>query len=452
MLLKKYEDRYLFCVIFCTLTTLININNNNMFEMRIPVLFLLLVCASFVSSQELARFTVKPVEGAGVSLVAIPLDAIVFNTDQGRLAVFDSADPEIEIESQLETGVLPKLWIRFDNGKGEKSFILKMVAGDNEQNIIPSVETIENKSILRLGGNPVLSYNHADVLPPDGADMNYRRSAFIHPLWSPGGAVLTNIQPDDHLHHYGIWNPWTRTTIDHGGNQYNVDFWNLGQGEGRVQFKGYLGTEKGPVYAGLKALHEHVSYVMEEEGKELLAVNEVWDVRTWKPGVKNVYVVDLTTTLNTPLPNGIMFNEYRYGGGIGYRATEKWQRHNSRVLTSEGKTRINTDATNARWCIIEGETDTDKGQSGILFLSHPANRMHPEPMRMWDENAAGGTGQIFFQFTPIRHSDWKIEPATSYTLKYRMVVYDGEMTAEEAEQYWKAFAVSPVVRFHSSGW
>ena len=415
--------------------------------MRKTLMFLLITCSTFAFSQELARFSISPVPGAGVSYMAIPLDGIRFNTDHGRLAIYEAGQPENEIPSQLEPGLNPKLWLMFDNNLGEKNYVLKMVGNQPEKPRNLTAELTDRVTILKRDDRPVLHYHHEDIPAPEGAEERFRRSALIHPLKSPGGAVLTNIQPPDHLHHYGIWNPWTRTTIDDGDDEYTVDFWNLGGGQGRVQFGGYIGREQGPLYAGLKALHEHVSYVGMDEGEEKLAINEVWDVRVWETGSENVNIVDLTTTLNSPLPNGILFNQYRYGGGIGYRATEKWQRDNSRVLTSEGKTRNETDASTARWCIIEGETEVEQGVSGVLFLSHPVNRMHPEPMRMWNEDAAGGTGQIFFQFTPIRHNEWKIEPGKSYTLRYRMIAYDGEMKTEDAEKYWQAFASSPLIRF-----
>jgi len=48
--------------------------------------------------------------------------------------------------------------------------------------------------------------------------------------------------------------------------------------------------------------------------------------------------------------------------------------------------------------------------------------MHPEPMRVWPIDANGGRGDMFFEFTPIRYQDWKIEPYQNYTLRYRMIV------------------------------
>ena len=286
-----------------------------------------------------------------------------------------------------------------------------------------------------------MTYVHAEVFPPEGVDAKFRRSAFIHPLWSPEGEVLTRIQPPDHYHHYGIWNPWTKTTIS--GRE--VDFWNLYKGQGTVKFGGYLNAVQGPVYAGFAVFQEHVFFA--ERGREKVAMNEVWDVRVWESADKAISVVDLTSTLNTPLPEGIMLDAYRYGGGIGFRATEKWHKDNCSVLTSEGKSRAEADGSNARWCIVEGESSGKSGRSGILFLSHPSNRMHPEPMRVWPLDGNGGRGDMFFEFCPIRHNDWQLLPGNNYTLKYRMVVFDGKMTPEEAEKHWKAFATAPGVVF-----
>ena len=40
---------------------------------------------------------------------------------------------------------------------------------------------------------------------------------------------------------------------------------------------------------------------------------------------------------------------------------------------------------------------------------------------------------MFFEFCPIRHVEWKIESKKEYSLNYRMLIFDGEMTAEQAE-------------------
>ncbi len=185
------------------------------------------------------------------------------------------------------------------------------------------------------------------------------------------------------------------------------------------------------------AAQEHIWF--KEDGSEGVAINEDFEVKIHDEK-KDSYQVDLSMTLSTPLETGITLEAYRYGGGIGFRATEKWHTSNSTVLTSEGKTRVDADGTGARWTIIEGASSVAQGRSGILFLSHPGNRAHPEPMRMWPPETNDGIGNVFFEFCPIRHKEWVLEPGQTYTLKYRLVVFDGTMDAETADNYWKLFS------------
>ena len=409
--------------------------------MRTLLILILAIVFQYVEAQDLGRFTVTPHKGAGIAPAAVSLDGLNYNTDKGRVALFEAGAGQLkEVPSQVEPGATAKLWFLFDNSGPEKSYVIRRVESPEIQSPGVSLQQTEQGITLLLKDKPVLNYNHVEVYPPEGVDYKYRRAAFIHPLWSPAGEVLTSIQPPDHYHHYGIWNPWTKTTID--GRE--VDFWNLAKGQGTVKFGGYLSAVRGAVFSAFKVLQEHIFFV--ERGREKIAMNEVWDVRVWDPGTPGVFLVDLTSTLNTPLPSGITLDAYRYGGGVGYRATGRWHKDNCTVLTSEGKDRAGADGTSARWCIVEGESDATQGRSGILFLSHPANRMHPEPMRVWPLNGNSGRGDLFFEFCPIRHQDWVLKPGTDYTLRYRMVVFDGKMTREEAEKYWQSFAVAPLIR------
>lgn len=283
-----------------------------------------------------------------------------------------------------------------------------------------------------IGNQRVLTYQTATADVPEGIKSEFKKSGFIHPLTSPSGQILTRIQPPDHYHHYGIWGPWTRATI----NGREVDFWNLGDGKGRVDFSHVISKKQAGGATELNVRQNHLDLKAPEA--ERLAISEDLRIKV-KPADKGRYMVDYTTTISTTLENGILLDDYRYGGGIGFRATELWNPSNSTVLTSEGKDRVEADGTNAKWIIVKGKTADKSGQSGILFMSHNTNKSHPEPLRVWPENSNGGKENVFIEFCPIRHESWEILPNNRYTLKYRLVVFDGELSAEEAEAYWRAF-------------
>lgn len=303
------------------------------------------------------------------------------------------------------------------------------------------IRVTRNEGNLRVsnGAIPMLTYRYGMTYPPRGVDSVFGKSGYIHPLLSPSGDTLTRIQAPDHYHHYGIWGPWTHTQID--GER--IDFWNLAEGQGTVLFKDFNDAFSGKVFGGFNAHQEHINLRATEEKR--VALNENLEVKVWDLGRPDRYMVDYTSSFSTPLKSGILFEEYRYGGGIGMRFTERWHKDNSAVLTSEGKDRLTADGTNARWCMVMGEAADGKGTNGVLFLSYPENRSHPEPMRVWPVDANEGRGDMFFEFCPIRHEEWKIEPNTTYNLKYRMVVFEGTLSAEEAEAYWKSFAERPII-------
>jgi hypothetical protein len=410
--------------------------------MKNILIILSLFITTCLSAQEVKQFTLLVNEERIDAPVSVALDGIDYNTDKGNLVLYEiSGNNETLVPSQIEPGHSARLWFIM-NGvtakNSKRSFILKQEAGDGQAATEVMLKKLPMDLSITSGEKPVLSYRYEMTFPPEGINPLYKRSGFIHPLVSPGGEVLSRIQAPDHYHHYGIWGPWTLTHID----DREVDFWNLAKGEGTVRFAAFLSETEGPIFSGFKALQQHIDFGA--IGEDQVAMNEILDVRTWNAG-KNVWIVDYTTSLNSPLPNGIMLDAYRYGGGIGFRATEKWHKDNCTVLTSEGKTRIDADGSNARWCIVEGESAAAEGRSGILFLSHPSNRMHPEPMRVWPLDANEGRGDMYFEFVPIRHVDWKLDTRKDYTLKYRMVIFDGKMDAKTAEMYWNSFADMPQI-------
>lgn len=385
------------------------------------------------SAQLIARLTIPEIHGKISAPVCIDIDNLTSLSDSMLSLVEVRGGKKIPVPFQVEHGYHRFLWWM---AAGNQSFPNQALVFELSKNTKPKQQTgvlsaVKKDGALLLSdnGKPLLQYNFKEVYPPKGIDTVYKRSGFIHPLWSPEGNILTRINPPDHYHHVGIWNPWTKVLFE--GKV--VDFWNLNKKEGTVRFSKFIGKEEGPVYAGFKALQEHV--VLNDPAGEKTALNEVWDIRAY-PLSNNFWICDFTSILNCATASPVLLEEYRYGG-FGFRATEAWNDNNSKILTSEGKTRKDADASNARWCMIDG--DIKNGHSGILFMSFPANFNYPEPMRVWPEKM-NGRGDVFFSFSPTRNTDWSLVPNKSYVLKYRMLMYEGTITPEQAEEAWQSFA------------
>lgn len=400
-----------------------------------------------LSAQVIARLTV---EAGGQDRkntpVSVNLDEITFLNDSVLQFSEIKRGGKVPVAFQVENSPHGRFlwWVMQGETPSGKERVYELSSGNGRAaetggNITSSLE--DGGLVIRSGDKSVLRYQYETMYPPEGIDTAFKRSGFIHPLWSPEGKVLTTVQPRDHYHHYGIWNPWTHTEF----RGDTIDFWNLSQRQGTVRFAGFTSTESGPVYGGFRARQEHVAYPYGED--KTVALNEVWDVRVFNLR-DGVWLWDFTTELNCATTDPVTLLEYRYAG-FGFRATEQWTNQNSSVLTSEGNTRKNADGTTAKWCIMKGETDGS--DAGILFMSYPANYNFPEPLRIWPENANGGRGDMFFNFAPTKNMDWKLEPGKTYVLRYRMLVFDGDLSAEQAEQTWQAFAHPPQVSVEKSG-
>ncbi|MDR1103438.1 MAG: PmoA family protein, partial [Tannerella sp.] len=144
----------------------------------------------------------------------------------------DGRDAKVPSQTVKTEGKTVLYWILTGDTKAGdiRTFVARPVEKQPVRNVM-EVEDTQKALVLKKDGKPVLQYNYTYVEPPAGVDAIFRRSGFIHPAWSPAGNVLTNIQPADHYHHFGIWNPWTHVVYD--GKRY--DLWNLGDRQGTVR-------------------------------------------------------------------------------------------------------------------------------------------------------------------------------------------------------------------------
>lgn len=293
--------------------------------------------------------------------------------------------------------------------------------------------TLDTLLTVARGQQPLLTYQFRTVYPPVEQDSSYRRSGFIHPLHTLKGQRLTRIQPPDHYHHYGIWNPWTHTLFE----QDTIDFWNLHKRTGTVRFVEFTAQHETAEQVQYTALHHHIAF--KRDGSEKVALCEWQTVSVHVPeGTSDSYYwVDISIAMRCATSSPVRLLQYRYGG-LAWRATEFWDATNSSVLTSAGNLRDNTDGSRARWCMVQGELPQG-AHGGMAILSHPGNYNHPEPLRIWDSKANRGKENLFINFSPTKDRDWLLEPDRTYVLNYRLIIFDGNRDATDIDRYWSQF-------------
>src|SRR4030043_256395 len=388
-------------------------------------------------SQKVASLEVNLMKSAyGLNLpVSINLDDVTYLSDT-LLVLYEIKDKgKTTVPFQIEPGNPRRLtWmVTTGTGQGEKH-TYELVEGSPTLSEAIKASVNDGALVIHAGARNLLQYYFKTVYPPKSVDTAYKRSGFIHPLWSPHGQVLTRIQPRDHYHHYGIWNPWTHVAYE--GD--TIDFWNINSKQGTVRFADFVSVENGAVFSEFGALHDHV--VFKKGGGEKIAMKELQSVRVYPPrGNQDFFIVDFNIQLNCAGESPVKLLEYRYAG-LGWRTTEKWDNKNSMVLTSEGKTRKDADGSKAKWCIVQGEID--EYYAGVVMMSYPTNYNFPEPLRIWPENQYN-RGDMFANFCPTKDMDWLLMPRQKYVLKYRFLVYNGKVEKEKAESAWFYFANPP---------
>jgi len=444
---------------------------------------MVLACACAVQAAPVAKLTVSAgkadrvdtmacavLEGVGELPKSVRLEKLSANGAAGRKAT----------PCQLEPGQPAKLWFIL-NGKtpagSQRTFELVEGEPATSEQGVEIKKDAANLDVL-CGGKKVLQYHHAPVAPPPGADKSYTRSAYIHPLWSPSGMVMTEDSPKDHLHHKGIWNPWTHTRFE----GVDVDFWNLKALQGTVRFVEFVSTTSGPVFGGFAARQDHVvlsgafkpkpppakkapakgdakkagpakpaatpapepaAAPVEPSGgfKEKVALKEVWDVRVYNVGGsgKDLWLFDIVSTQTCASSSPLVQLRYHYGG-MGFRGARQWKGEDASVLTSEGVSRGKTNATRVRWCDSAGAIDGK--WSGLVMMSHPSNFRHPEPIRTWDD----AKQNLFCCFAPEQLGDFTMEPGQTYVFRYRFYAHEGKLDVAAANRLWQDFADPPSVK------
>ena len=287
---------------------------------------------------------------------------------------------------------------------------------------------------LTIDGRPVLTYQaEPGDLPRPGIKPIFKRGGFIHPLFTPGGLLVTDSYATNHLHQHGIWSAWTRTKFD--GRE--PDFWNMGEGKATVEFVSLDASWSGVVHAGFRARHRQVDLT---SGKPVPAINESWELKLYRvgSGVRPCWLFDLTIRQQCAANIPLELPRYHYGG-LGYRGHEQWNgATNTLFVTSEGiSDRIKSNESRARWCDVGGLVDGKR--AGTAILNHPDNFRAPQPMRTHPT-------EPFFCYAPSQLGDWSIKPGDNYVARHRFVVHDGAPDPADLHRIWNDYASPPNVR------
>ena len=280
---------------------------------------------------------------------------------------------------------------------------------------------------MRHGDRIVFRYNTAPVASPDYGPIQ-RRDAYIHPAYSPSGALVTGDFSKFHPHHRGIFFAYAKAK----SGDHALDFWNIHTDKGKIRHDGMITESVGPVAARFSVKHRW------EDKAGVVVLRERWDVEAFDIPGTPYWLFDLTVTQHA---EGVPFEvlPYRYGG-IAYRGPDPFVKGPIDVLTAEGRHRVDGNLKPTRWVDLTGPVADGSGvYAGAMIADHPANPNHPTVARIHP------TTLPFFSFVPASDQPVTIGIESPTVFRYRIMIHDGRPHADRDEQVWRDFAEPPKV-------
>lgn len=288
------------------------------------------------------------------------------------------------------------------------------------------VQAVETGGILTMlvGEKEALRYALSERRPADSLPAYYRRSGFLHPVFSPAGVVVTDDFPAGHTHQHGIFMAWVNTLF----RGAKTDFWNQQNETGTVEHLALDTLISGPVFAEavVRLSHRALAFgpVLEER----------WAIRLFRSDDPFLWEIDSRQVNITEDTLHVL--DYHYGG-MGIRGSRAWNPDDkahfydtARVLTAAGDTRLAANHTHPGWVALYGNTPS--GMAGIAVMGHPENFRHPQAVRVHPE-------MPYFCFAPMVDGSFDLAPEAPYRSRYRFIVFDGPPDEEALRLFYRDF-------------
>jgi hypothetical protein len=256
---------------------------------------------------------------------------------------------------------------------------------------------------------------------------DHPRKPHLHPVATPAGFVLTEVEPVDHPWQRGIW--FAVKFVD-GDN-----FWEEGDpaGWGIQQHEGPPAADEGDgrtVSGTLAWVRPDGHTVALREHRHLEHVNLG----------SGAYAIDWETVLEAPPGAPAVLDRTPYNGlwggysGLAFRGRSTWT--GTRLLVDDGSIHDRLAPHRSRWC------DLSNDEAGICVLDHPANPSHPVPFYAscpaglgYGDGWANTLYPAFLWDGPVA-----LHPGAPLRFRYRLVVHDGAWDHPTADAAWHAYA------------
>jgi Methane oxygenase PmoA len=284
---------------------------------------------------------------------------------------------------------------------------------------------------VTLRGKPVLEYVKTERPVPKGIEPHFRRSGYIHPVYTPAGQEISGDFPADHAHQHALFFAWTMAEFD--GKK--VDFWNQAKDRGKIEFREVVKLKREERQVSFSVKH---AFTVGAGDKCVDALHEFWTV-TVHLTPQDHFLFDLESVQECATSKPLNVPQYHYGG-MSFRGNYEWLKekddHNIQpgdvvYLTSEGKDRWKGNHTRPNWVAFSGKIE-GQDASAAVFCS-PKNFRAPQHVRIHPNKP-------YFCFAPMVEGPFAITPGEKYTSHYRFLVTSNAADPELIAKHWKQYS------------
>lgn len=277
-----------------------------------------------------------------------------------------------------------------------------------ESTILKAVHNEEAETIS------ILRENTSDTLLVQNAQEQIR--PFIHPIVAPDGdGVLTEYRPGHHTHQTGLY--WGLKRVN------ERDFFAECCKPGTV---GYYQKVSADVIreTGEEVKWQTVYDLLNEEGNTILTETHTWSMR--EEGDK--YLIDLVWQGNAK--RDVTIGEF-FVGGLFLRMLW-YEGINGEVVNASGQSNQEAEHQRSIWNDVGIQVNGRDDLAHIAMFDHPDNSGFPIPWRVDHQLGVGPSRQIM--------GDWSLDERQTEVIRYRVVVYTGELDPVNLTRLWTEFA------------
>jgi hypothetical protein len=237
----------------------------------------------------------------------------------------------------------------------------------------------------------------------------------------------------DHVHHRSFWVAF--------GIVNGVNLWAEEPGSGRTVHRAFEAIESGPVFGRIRSLNDWVG----PDGRRLM--EDVRELRVYDVG-PFLRMLDFEITFRAtdgPVTLGDT-KEGLFAFRVASTMDVKPDGTGGKIENSAGG--VNESQTwgqRAAWCDYSGPVAG--GLSGIAIMDHPANLRHPTWwfVRNYGLLACNPFGESAYTGNAQADGTYTIPAGQELTLRYRVVIHEGNATVGNIKALWESYATPPEV-------